>query len=171
MKLSIPKLIVPLDLAEYNPELKGQSLYVWVDPPRKVFQQYDQLTLDAEEEEARKIAADLATVAGPPENKKLNLVETFKAAWSSLFNARVKRSERRSEGTDRRILSWYAEIWSQDPAHPWTLDELIELEDMNPALLGWLMAQTWVLMAENRDRKKKSIASAVRKIAQQQGST
>jgi hypothetical protein len=165
VKLNIPKLIVLLDLGEYNPEMKGQILYVWVDPPRIKFQEYDQFVLDAEKEEASLIEADLAPVADA-EKDKPGLFDLIKTHLAKLVRVKEAGMQRRAQGTERRILAWYAELWSQNPDSAWTLDELIALEDTNPALRDWLFVETWRLINENRDRKKKSIASQVKQMAQ-----
>lgn len=36
MKIEIPKIIEMIDLGEYAPELAGQCLHVWVNPPQPV---------------------------------------------------------------------------------------------------------------------------------------
>jgi len=36
MKINIPKVIVGVDMSEYAPELAGQCLHVWVNPPLDV---------------------------------------------------------------------------------------------------------------------------------------
>lgn len=33
MKIEIPRVVVPVDMSEYAPELAGQYLHVWVNPP------------------------------------------------------------------------------------------------------------------------------------------
>jgi hypothetical protein len=32
MKINIPQVIVPIDMAEYAPEMAGSFLHVWVNP-------------------------------------------------------------------------------------------------------------------------------------------
>lgn len=33
MQITIPKIVVPVDMSEYAPELAGHWLHVWVNPP------------------------------------------------------------------------------------------------------------------------------------------
>lgn len=54
------------------------------------------------------------------------------------------------------ILAWYARIWSQGAMDSqWTVDELRELEQKDPALLGWMISATWDARKAHADRKKK----------------
>lgn len=61
------------------------------------------------------------------------------------------------EERNRALLAWYAVLWSQgpEPTH-WTTDELLELERDDPALLSYLIRETWAARGEHVGRKKKS---------------
>ena len=43
MKIKIPKVVAPVDFGEYTEELRGQSLWVWVNPPMEVLQLHAQI--------------------------------------------------------------------------------------------------------------------------------
>ena len=43
MKISIPKVIVPVEMSEYAPELEGKVLQVWVNPPMDVLGEHLQM--------------------------------------------------------------------------------------------------------------------------------
>lgn len=54
------------------------------------------------------------------------------------------------------LLNWYANIWSQGAADTcWTLEEIREIENDDPAFLNWMISATWQARREHMDRKKK----------------
>ena len=111
MKINIPKVIVPIDMAEYAPELAGTCLHVWVNP-----------TLNKMNEHASLAASALS-------------VEVL---------------------TSDNLLAWYLDLWNQGPAEThWTLEELHDLEEKDPAFLSWMITVTWNARREHMDRKKK----------------
>ncbi len=40
MRINIPRVVVPVSLAEYAPELQGQALHVWVNPPMEKLNEF-----------------------------------------------------------------------------------------------------------------------------------
>ncbi len=57
---------------------------------------------------------------------------------------------------NERLNNWYCVLWSQgpEPTH-WTVAELHELEEKDPAFLEWMINETWNARREHVDRKKK----------------
>lgn len=54
MDINIPKIVRPLELSGYAPELDGVRIYVWVNPPRALLAELvDRVAEDAEDVEAR----------------------------------------------------------------------------------------------------------------------
>ena len=54
------------------------------------------------------------------------------------------------------LLKWYAFVWSQgDVESHWTVDELKEIEQEDPAFLSWMIGATWEARKAHMDRKKK----------------
>lgn len=158
MDIKIPKLVQPLDLSEYAPELKGQVLHVWVDPPRKIFQQYDLLVIEAEQKVAEEMEDDAPAQAAVQDEEApavLKPFEQLKANLKRLLTIRRKRAESRAEGTDKQILEWYAVIWSQQSGSTWSVRDIMALEEENPSFFAWLIEQTWRMIRENRERNKK----------------
>ncbi len=154
MDIKIPKLIKPLDLSEYMPELKGQLIHVWVDPPRKIFQEYDMLVIEAEIEAAKEIDADIE-VKPADASAETGTLASLKSNLNKLLSFRQKRVQSRASGTDKRILQWYSVIWSQRQDAVVSAEDIAKLEDENPAFFGWLIEQTWQMIRENRERNKK----------------
>lgn len=148
--IKIPKLVLPIDLGDYAPELAGEILNVWVDPPRRMLQEYDALIADVQEKELKRVSADLKT----PPQESTPMFQSFLASAKTLLQARKKNIEH-AEGTDARILCWYVDIWSQGE-HSLTLDEVKRIEEENPAFLGWLIGETWRMIHDNRIRQKKN---------------
>ena len=150
--LRIPKLVVPLDLGGYSPELAGESIQVWVDPPRRLRQAYDSLLVEVQQIEIQRAAH------ATPEPIKVEAEQDRFAGFlknaQALLNLRKKTIERGAR-TDTRILEWYLEIWSQG-SQTFTLAELERIEEENPAFLGWMIGETWRMIQENQTRLKKN---------------
>lgn len=77
MKLDIPKIVRPVDLGGYAEEMRGQVLYVWVNPPLALLQEYfssqeslrtgeEEKTLEGHAARMREILAELLS-QGPEE--------------------------------------------------------------------------------------------------------
>ena len=64
MKITIPKTIHPLDLAEYDPSFEGQTIDVWVNPPTdEVAKIYRGLDLSKDIAQKQSIEKDEAKIA------------------------------------------------------------------------------------------------------------
>lgn len=62
MKINIPKVIVAVEMSEYAPELAGQCLHVWVNPPLDVLGAH--LALAAQLQQAP-VSAETANLQDP----------------------------------------------------------------------------------------------------------
>lgn len=75
MKFEIPRITRALNLAEYAPEWQSLAIHVWVNPPMKLLQEYDQALATARqaikdglvegysaEEAILKVASDLKRI-------------------------------------------------------------------------------------------------------------
>jgi len=151
MKIVIPKIVIPVEMAEYSPELAGKFLHVWVNPPKDKLQGYDELVATLQMQELKTAQANLY-----PDGKKdsepglLGAIKTM-AHWVS------SKKDKRPDGIDVKFLEWYAEIWSQGPEQTrWTVDELRELENQDPAFLSWMITQTWATRTAHVQGKKKA---------------
>lgn len=60
-----------------------------------------------------------------------------------------------SAGDD--LNAWYAVIWSQgDEGTHWTVEEILSLQEQDPAFLAWMIRETWDRRSEHIAKKKKS---------------
>jgi len=163
MKINIPKVVIPVSLAEYAPELQGKFLHVWVNQPRERLREYDDLVTEMQERsmaEARKSVESQTSKVVPQGDDKGQEGRTS-TVMEKVFDQiramlRFKR-ERKADGIDVKLLKWYAEMWSQGPDDTkWTVDELQELEAQDPAFLSWCIARSWNERLEHMQRKKKA---------------
>lgn len=59
-------------------------------------------------------------------------------------------------GTPTEMLSWYSALWSHGGSGTeWTVEELLALQERDPALLIWLINVTWQKRREHLEPKKK----------------
>ena len=137
MEIKIPKIRVPLELSEYSPELEGHTLYVWVNPPRRLKEDYFQASLN--------LGDTLQVVQKPGD---FNWIQKL-----------VKGKQR--ERSSKKIVRWYAGLWSEtedggsyngrDIEH--FAEEIIESD---PALWAFLCNKTWTMINEFLSAAKKA---------------
>lgn len=139
MKLSIKKIIRPLDLGEKAVEFGGQTIQVWVNPTLAFLRERDAVFMMYAEKQ--KVLTD-AEKARSGDLAKLNL--EF-AAWID------------GEFTEKNN-EWFSRLWSQDEntATHWTLAEINEIKQADPALLDWLKSRSVEMITEYRRMEKKS---------------
>jgi hypothetical protein len=152
MKIEIPKVIVPVDMGAYAPELTGKALHVWVNPPREKLNEYDNLVADVQEQETAKARQVLLDEPKPEKPETSALLRTFERV-ASMLNFRRQSA---AQGLDERLLAWFADLWSYGPADTgWTVAELRQLEGNDPTFLKWMIESTWQARKEHVERKKK----------------
>jgi hypothetical protein len=140
MKIDVPKIIRPLDLREYAPEM-GTEIQVWVNPPRAKVLEMAQLeaTSGAIQQRMKEIRATESEVAAEEARKALEELEQ----------------------TGQKIMVWFAEMWSQgpDPESHLTLEEVQKLVEhsvnTDPVLWPWLCGRTRAMINEHRTKVKK----------------
>ena len=146
MRINIPRVVIAVPLKDYAPELDGQHLHVWVNPSIARLNEFRNLVADMQERDLDKVQTRIEAPAEPATGLR-GMVQSLK---------RMARS-RQVQRVDERILAWYAELWSQGPADThWTVRELQQLEEQDPAFLGWLINRSWEVRSEHIERKKKS---------------
>ena len=70
------------------------------------------------------------------------------------LHTRILTEKAETMGAD--LLNWYAVVWSQGAEDTrWTGDELRKLEERDPALVGWMISETWRVRKEHLDHTKK----------------
>jgi hypothetical protein len=133
MQINIPKIVKPLDLVDYAPEMAGAVFQVWVNPPRKLLEDYDVLIMDAQ-----KLIASMKDVT-PTDAQKI--AKDFEANAVQLQN-------------------WYSPIWSQGAEETRMTNEDVqalvkEMADTDPGLWTWLTGNTMRMIREHREAVKK----------------
>lgn len=130
MQIQVKSIIRPLDLGDYAKELQGQAVQVWVNPSREMLGRRSQL------EDELRTRADEAKTAEAAQAMEVYVREVFEPG----------------------LRQWFADLWSQhpDPATRWTMAEIIELEQQDPALIVWLNTRSMQMILEHRRVEKKS---------------
>ena len=153
MKIEIPKVIVPVDFGGYAAELAGKFLQVWVNPPQDVLSAYTSLVTELQQAELAEAQKTLEPESEPAEKDAGTISKTL-AQLKRWLNIKQTTPPK---GINPRMLEWYAALWSQGPeATHWTLAELETLEFKDPAILSWMISQTWKARVEHIERKKKA---------------
>lgn len=145
MKLNITKVIQALDLGEYAEAMQGQVVQVWLNPDRATLRRRELLI----EEYNRRLEA----LKNPPqvtEKNRVKVAERFKTTLDE-FN------EFALGDFLKGIHEWFASLWSQhtDAGTHWTTDELVELNEADPALYQWMKDRSLKMMEAHRSREKK----------------
>ena len=138
MTIEIPKVRKPLDLGGYSPELKGHFLYIWVNPPRGLKNEYFSSTYS--------LGIGLQAAEKP---------EDFN------FIQRIAKGRKRQKSA-RKIVRWYAQLWSEtDEGDSFGGAEIEafaeELVDKDPAMWSFLCNATWVMINEWVETSKKAL--------------
>lgn len=142
MQINIPRIVRPLNLADYAPEYAGAVIQVWVNPPRGRLTEYVGYleTVSA----ANKVIADYDTLSDPGGDE----YASAEVAAQSLAS------------TSELLIRWMAEAWSQGPPDShWTADEIRQLIDKSvdddPGLYPWLISSTLWMIRDYRSGQKK----------------
>ena len=155
MKITIPKVLIPVHLGEYAPELQGKFLHVWVNMPREKLQEYDDLITSLQEKSLAEAQRTLES-SGQTSNVERQKSEGIGKVFDQLKAMINRKRDRKVDAVDVKLLQWYAEMWSQGPEEErWSVEELQELEAQDPAFLSWCIARSWTERSEHIQRKKK----------------
>lgn len=148
MRITIPKILRALDLAEYAPELVHPDgspilIWVWVNPPRDLMdRRRRQLDIGRQA-----VASINAMASGTPDG----------ANDDSLMKRRQIMTDLIACG--QLIAGWFAEIWSQhaEVDTHWSTDDVVALgtNATDPALYPWLQSRTLDLIRDHRELEKK----------------
>lgn len=133
MKISIPRLVRPIELSEYAPELAGVRVYVWVNAPRDFYARHAALLKENDD-----LRAQLDQTKAPEEIMALG--EAVRKVGSE-------------------FVEFFRELWSQakDEKTHWTTESISELItlDTDPGLYGWLCRRSFELVIEHKVQGKK----------------
>lgn len=152
MKDIFKKIVRPLDLREYAPEMETE-IQVWVNPPRSL------LVEDA----------GYTMAVGTVRKGLIELTRLAEEADASGDPARIEdvRMQGRDLGGQLNELgsaqaNILSQLWSQgeDPETHWSQDEVVALAtrsaDTDPALYLWLRRRTFEMISEYRAGQKKA---------------
>lgn len=143
MKINIPKVIRPLDLAEYAPEYDGAVIQVWVNPPRSMREQFQEIRLGL-----MRTADEIQQLAAEAEDR--NAPE---------YLEKIKAAGERMSAANRALYEWHSEIWSQSTADDWTPEQVEELSDHalenDPQLWQYVLTRTAEMIQEYRGGRQK----------------
>jgi len=148
MKIDIQKIVRPIRLGDYAPEYDGQAIHVWVNPPRQMRLDYQQVAdeLSQASRELELVVKEAGESTPESEEEAAGLVSDY---------------GERLEELARRLYAWFAVMWSQgdDEDTRWTTDDVVELVeaclDADPALWAWIQDEHWRLVREHREGLKK----------------
>ena len=102
MKITIPKVVQPVDLGGYAEALRGQFLHVWVNPPQEVLLRHT------------------AILGSNSESKGVELMEWYAALWShGPEETHWTAAELTAlEEQDSALLGWMiSQTWDQRKEH------------------------------------------------------
>jgi hypothetical protein len=154
VKIDIQKIVRPVRLGDYAPEYGGQLLHVWVNPPRQMRLDYQQIA-----DELSQASKELELIV----KSAMDAQEAGKSTPESEEEVAGLVSDygERLEELARRLYAWFAVMWSQagDEDTRWTTDDVVELVeaclDADPALWAWIQDEHWRLVREHREGLKK----------------
>jgi len=154
MKFEFVKIILPLELADYIAAYAGQRLQVWVNPPRAMKQEREEIIRRSGQILKGIIDGQQSSVissqsSGKPFLKRV--LGIFKRQMDSVELNAVRRM-------NADMFGWLSRIWSQheDPESHWTVDEIPVVYDSDPALYQWMVRRTIEMMESFRTEKKKA---------------
>jgi hypothetical protein len=98
MNFKISTIVLPLELSEYHEAYAGQKVLVWVNPPREVLQERENILRD--------YSNTLKRVLTPESDAP---VEKKKKGWLNWLTAKPEKFE----AVNDRMFAWLNQIWSQ----------------------------------------------------------
>jgi hypothetical protein len=165
MQIIIPKVTKFLPLQEYAPDeeaLKEVGIHVWVDPPRSVLVEFDELN-----RAYRAVLEKMVKKLGKPNDEKTSPGERL-LSWLQV-RAKSMQDQKFQDATGsyrRSIYGWYARLWSQasDLETHWTADEIEKIAENNPHLYEWLCNSSWALIEQHQEDVKKGFRGPSAKL-------
>ncbi len=143
MKFNIPKIVSPLLLTDYAPQMVNEQgkpliVYVWVNPPRDVMKAF------FENQDAIKALSD--------ELKQLQETPPLNAEC-------VTQLAEQMQQLAEQAATWFAQLWSQypDPDTHWTPEEIAQLvgHETDPGLYPFLSQRSIVMIHQHRGNERK----------------
>jgi hypothetical protein len=162
MSFDVMKITRPLDLGDYDEQYRGQVLQVWVNPPRAVRKEREDLLREFNQMLRRSVAAE---TAAPPLSPR-----PFPILRLPFDFAQGRRSGRSGEGNwferlfarkqvddfgrwQRQSYAWLAQILGV--AEPYTADDLERLHDADEVLYQWILKRVVEMITQFQAEKKR----------------
>lgn len=163
MKLNIPRKVEVLKLADYSTGFGDAVFHVWVNPPRRLLINHDDIL-------SRVKAATNGLILLQSELMRLEAEkEKDKEKAKSIDEQISVIQKRKEEGVERvsrineEMITWLSEIWSQGPEETrMSIEETSEflktsLEE-DPAFNEWITSKTIQLIQDHTRAIKKDCA-------------
>jgi len=145
MKFEFTKITEAVDLGEYHVSYQGQVVHVWVNPPKSVRREREGLL--------RLYAGFFRQVIDETPTRKPLLGRVMRFFIKTL----PTEQEKRLQEAQRKVYGWFAQLWSQhtDTETHWSVYEISELNETDPALYAWLIGRSVLKIDTFRIDKKK----------------
>ena len=144
MSIKVPKIVRSLELVEYVPELEGQSLSIWVNPPRALMAEFVGL-----QEKILQYQVKLEEIV---ERSK-------KDGKGADLTADVAALDEKIGAVNDELYAWFAQIWGQGES-PETAESVKEFAvtnaDTDPALWAFVTQQTVGMIRDHREGNRKN---------------
>jgi hypothetical protein len=148
MKFKVAKIVMPLELGEYAEVYSGKRLLVWVNPPRDVKHERENIL--------HKYSQTLKRVLKPESDAPVIKAKKTRGFIARMFT-KPDESAREVETINERMFAWLNQIWSQheDEDCAWPVEDIRELYDADPAMYQWMVRRSVQMIAEFRSEAKK----------------
>jgi hypothetical protein len=144
MEIKVPKIVRPLDLQDYAPEMDGMLLQVWVNPPRKLVARYVEI-----QDEIVKLKGKLDEIVERSKNDGVG----------EDLTADIEKLDTSIQAMNADLFAWFAEVWSQG-GHNETAETVAEFAkqfgDTDPALWGFVSKRTVEMIRDHRQGAQKN---------------
>jgi len=128
MNFEIPKIIKPLRLAEYDPAFEAAEIQVWVNPPRSLLADYNEM--------AKRTLELIQQMSDPAAVQEISTIGGKMMAWMSNIWSQAAPETHMPIEDVRRLVE--------------------QTQETDPRLWQWLTGQTIRMIGEHRTHAKKA---------------
>ena len=152
--INIPKIVKKLKLEGYAPELKDESIRVWINPTLAIHDEYARIQLAALDhtEKRSRILSEFEGLDAKKDKDKVNQL-----------NKDLKSMEKSFASLNKDFYEWYSDIWSQHKledthASPAQVKEIAEssLKQDGGVFWGWITKNTQAMIVVHRNQHLKN---------------
>jgi len=159
MKFEFEKVVLPLELRDYFPAYDGQQIHVWVNPPRAMKQEREEIIRRSSRMLSELVSGQRSAVSKEVVSGQLSAGKRWLQRVLGLFKQPMDSAELGAvQHMNAGMFGWLSRIWSQhdDPESRWSVDEIQVVYDEDPALYQWMVRRTIGMMEDFRTEKKKA---------------